>query len=89
MRVMPYADEIRRVVETAFEDLGAGPEELEDLNETILIDGRKSLGRSYRVDGLMAMWLVEIGLIQFYDEAGRMLRTINLASEMEPLSWAA
>ena len=47
------------------------------------------MARSYRTDGLMAMWLVEVGIVQFYDADGAMVRTINLLEEMEPLKVAA
>ena len=35
------------------------------------------------------MWLVDVGLVQFYDEQGNMLRTINLLLELEPQRMAA
>ena len=41
------------------------------------------------VDHLMAMWLADIGLIQFYDCEGNMLRTVNLFAEIAPLRMAA
>jgi hypothetical protein len=59
------------------------------LEETILIDGGKCAARSYRLDGLMAMWLIEVGILQFYDADGAMLRTINLFQELEPVKLAA
>ena len=31
----------------------------------------------------MAMWLTDIGVIQFYDGDGNMLQTINLLKELE------
>jgi hypothetical protein len=36
----------------------------------------------------MAMWMIEVGLVQFYDADGNMLRTINLFKELEPLKMA-
>ena len=41
------------------------------------------------LDGLMAMWLIEVGIVQFYDADGAMLRTINLFQEVEPVKLAA
>jgi hypothetical protein len=32
----------------------------------------------------MAMWLIEIGIVQFYDAEGEMLCTVNLREELEP-----
>jgi hypothetical protein len=46
--------------------------------ETILIRDGRYRGRSYRAGGMLAMWMVEIGLVQFYDADGEMLATIHL-----------
>jgi len=82
MRVEPRPSEVRRLVIRVFRNLGAPPPSLFDLEEEILIDEGRYLGRSYHADDLMAMWLAEIGLIQFYDSEGNMLRTINLFEEV-------
>ena len=37
----------------------------------------------------MAMWLIDVGLVHFYDADGYMLRTINLFEEARPLKMAA
>lgn len=89
MRIAPQADEVRRIVIHTFEDFGVDREDLSDLSETILIDDGRYRGRSYRADEWMAMWLVEIGLLQFYDAKGNMLLTINLFEEREPQRMAA
>ena len=59
------------------------------LKETILIDDGRYVARTYRAGGLMAMWLIDVGIVQFYDEDGNMLRTINLLRELEPQRMAA
>lgn len=89
MRLSPQSFEVRELVESTLESLGVDGPSLEDMDETILLQDGKYMARSYRVDGLMAMWLVEIGIVQFYDADGRMLLTINLLEEMEPLRAAA
>jgi len=89
MRVNPQPFEVRQLVAQTFEVFGAGEDSLEDLDETILIEDGKYMARSYRVDGLMAMWLIEVGIVQFYDADGSMLRTINLLEETEPIRAAA
>ena len=81
--------EVRALVTRTFEELGARIQASSDLDETILIDSGKHAARSYKMDGLMAMWLIEVGLIQFYDAEGNMLRTINLFQELVPLKMAA
>lgn len=89
MRVNPKPYEVRRLVIQTFEAVGAAVPSLFDLEETVIIDGGKCAARSYRVDGYMAMWLVEVGIIQFYDAQGNMLTTVNLFKELEPLKMAA
>jgi hypothetical protein len=55
-----------------------------EIAETILIDEGRYVARSYRTDGYLAMWLVALGILQFYDEKGRMLATINLFESLRP-----
>ena len=69
--------------------LSAATPILFDLEETILINGGKYTARSYRVQGYMALWLVSVGIVQFYDAEGNMLATVNLFKELEPLKMAA
>ena len=47
------------------------------------IEGDMSLA-AYCVAGIMAMWLVAVGIVQFYDDGGRMLGTINLFESLRP-----
>lgn len=89
MRVNPHSFEVREVVEQTFQALGVDPFALEDLDETILIQEGRYMARSYRLDSMMAMWLIDVGLLQFYDADGGMLRTINLLEETEPFRIAA
>ena len=49
--------------------------------ETLLVRDGRYYGRSYRVAGFMAMWMIEIGLIQIYSADGDMLATL---STLEP-----
>jgi hypothetical protein len=89
MRVMPTPAEVRRMVAEIFGDFGGEPLGPLDLNESIRIDGGKLVARTYRTDTLWAMWMIEIGLVQVYDEDGQMLRTVNLFEELEPVRAAA
>ena len=89
MRIDPYPSDIKRIVIRLFSELGAELSALSDLHVTIRIDKGKCVARSYRVDGLMAMWMVEYGILQFYDAAGNMLRTINLLEEIHGQKAAA
>ncbi|MEI8373744.1 MAG: hypothetical protein WCJ35_13030 [Planctomycetota bacterium] len=62
---------------------------LPEIDETILIDQGQYVARSYRMEGYMAMWLVPVGLVQFYDDEGRMLATISLFESLRPQRMAA
>ena len=62
---------------------------LPEIDETILIDQGRYVARSYRTEGYMAMWLVAVGIVQFYDDTGRMLATINLFESLRPQRMAA
>lgn len=89
MRVMPTAAEVRRLVAGIFRNVAGAEIGPLDLNETLRVDGGKLVARTYRTDTLWAMWMIDIGLIQVYDEDGQMLRTVNLFEEREPLRAAA
>jgi hypothetical protein len=49
-----------------------------NLEETILVDQGRCVARSYRADDYLAMWLMEVGIVQFYNAEGDMLLTVNL-----------
>lgn len=89
MTVKPRPEEVRRWVASTFCELGANLTVGRDLDETILISEGKYVARSYRVEGFSAMWLVAMGLLQFYDDEGTMLRTVNLFDRLTPQRLAA
>lgn len=89
MVVSPDAIEVRSIVRRIFSELGIDRFALEDLSETVLIDEGAIRARSYRIENLMAMWLMDVGIIQFYDDEGNMLRRANLLAEVEPRRMAA
>ncbi len=89
MTVSPQPVEIVQLVARTFREFGASACEVWEIDQTVLIDNGACQGRSYRADGLMAMWLIRAGIIQFYDSDGTMLRTINLFEELAPQRMAA
>ena len=52
--------------------------------ETLLIRDGRYFGRSYRVAGVMAMWMIDIGLLQFYGADGDMLGSLSLLEPAAP-----
>ena len=47
------------------------------------------MARCYRAAELFAMWLIDVGVLQFYDAEGEMLHTVNLFTELQPQRAAA
>jgi hypothetical protein len=89
MRTDPRPIDVRRLVIRVLADFGARVVTFHDLKETVVVDDGRYLARSYRADGYMAMWLVEIGIVQFYDAEGEMLATVNLFESFQPQRMAA
>ena len=89
MRTEPMPHEVRELVVRTFQALDIDIGGPWTLDETILLDDGRYSARTYKVCGHMAMWLVEIGILQFYDGAGNMLRTLNLLEELAPQRMAA
>jgi hypothetical protein len=69
--------------------LGVDQTRLPDLAETLLIDDGQIRARSYRLDEFMAMWMMDVGIVQFYDKQGNMIRRMNLFAEIQPRRMAA
>jgi hypothetical protein len=84
MRLSPQPTMVRRIVIKMFRRFGAETPSLFEMEEELLLDEGRDLARTYCVDGLMAMWFLEIGIVQFYDDDGNMLGTVNLFEELVP-----
>jgi hypothetical protein len=89
MTISPNPDSIRTIVFRTFLELDVDENALTDLDERIVLDEGRYVARSYRVDEYLAMWMIDVGLVQFYDHIGNMLRTVNLFEEIEPQRMAA
>jgi hypothetical protein len=89
MRLHMHAADVRHLVSRYFLELGLEPDEVSDLQENIRIDRGQCVARCYRVAEMFAMWLIDCGVLQFYDADGEMLHTINLFTELQPQRAAA
>jgi hypothetical protein len=89
MTAAPQPDQVRQLVVQIFAEFGVAVRSFLELHETLLLEDRRFVARSYRSRGLMAMWLLNAGIIQFYDAEGTMLRTVNLFKELRPHTAAA
>mgnify|MGYP007073330270 CR=1 FL=1 len=89
MRVSPHPAEIRDLVLRMFREFEPDSNDGEEFSENILIDEGRLVARTYRSPGLMAMWMIDVGIVQFYNADGDMLRTVNVFEEWEPHRAAA
>ena len=80
MRGSPSANLVRELVWRTFKTLSFRKAARTDLNETILIDQGRCVGRSYRVAGFMAMWLVEVGLVHDFGFAAALSGNTSCSS---------
>ena len=84
-----HAADVRSLVTRYFLELGADAVEVADVQENIRIDRGRCVARCYRVAEMFAMWLIDVGVLQFYDADGEMLHTVNLFTELQPQRAAA
>ena len=89
MRLHMHAADVRHLVTRSFLDLGADAVDVADVQENIRIDRGRCVARCYRVAEMFAMWLIDVGVLQFYDADGEMLHTVNLFTELQPQRVAA
>ncbi len=89
MTIGPQPEQVRELVARVFEEFGIRDSDVGRLNETLLIKAGRHVARTYRAEGLMAMWLLRAGVVQFYDSHGSMLRTVNLFKRVRPRPVAA
>ncbi len=89
MTVSPQPEQVRQMVAEVFGEFGAAVSNSLSLNETLLVKSGQYVARTYRAEGLMAMWLLQAGVVQFYDAQGTMLRTVNLFKRLRPHPMAA
>ncbi len=89
MTVAPHPAEVRKIVVCTFLEFGAKQKGLTALDENLVIDQGRCVARSYRTPDLFAMWLISVGVVQFYDTEGNMLRTVNLLQEQRERRLAA
>ncbi len=70
--------QVRQLVVHHFGYHGVDVQQDGDLQERVRLEDGRRVAHCYRAGGLFAMWMVDIGLVQLYDERGNMLDTLNL-----------
>lgn len=89
MRLHMHAADVRHLVTRYFLDFGIEAVDVAEVQENIRIDRGRCVARCYRVGDMFAMWLIDVGVLQFYDADGEMLQTVNLFTELQPQRAAA
>ncbi len=89
MSVGSQPSHVRALVLKTLQHLGATVFSEFQVDETIIVQQGRCMARSYRADAFFAMWLVELGLVQFYDADGDVLLVINLLDDAPPAKLAA
>ncbi|MBM3953320.1 MAG: hypothetical protein ACKO9B_05340 [Planctomycetota bacterium] len=89
MRLHMHAADVRQLVVRYFLDMGIDAVEAAEVEENIRIDRGRCVARCYRASEMFAMWLIDVGVLQFYDAGGEMLQTVNLFTELQPQRAAA
>ena len=70
--------QVRQLVVHHFGHHGVDVQQHDDLQERVRLEDGRHVAHCYRAGGLFAMWMVDVGLVQLYDETGNMLDTLNL-----------
>ena len=72
--------EMRQLVLDGFQRRVAHAISAADVEERVRTEEGKVVAYCYRTANLFAMWMVQIHLVQFYDDQGNMLHTLDLAA---------
>ncbi len=72
------AARVRKLVVHHFSHHGVEIPQHHVLEEHVCSEDGRQVARCYRAGGLFAMWMVDIGLLQLYDQTGNMLDTLSL-----------
>jgi hypothetical protein len=89
MTVAPHPGQVRSLVVSTLQSFGANVFSDLQVEETLLVQDGRCMARSYRTCDHFAMWLVEVGLLQFYNAEGDVLLVLNLLEGAAPGKVAA
>jgi hypothetical protein len=84
MIVAPRPAQVRALVLSTLQSFGANVFSDLQVEETLLVQDGRCMARSYRTCDHFAMWLVEVGLLQFYNSEGDVLLVLNLLEDTAP-----
>ncbi len=72
------AARVRKLVVHHFAHHGVDVPREHALEERVHAEDGRNVAYCYRAGGLFAMWMIDIGLVQLYDQSGNMLDTLSL-----------
>ncbi len=78
MEPLSSAAHVRALVVDCFARYGVLVGQGDELEERVRVEQGRRVAHCYRAQGLFAMWMVEIGIVQLYDQSGNMLDTLSL-----------
>lgn len=81
MNAAPSPSHVRALVLSTLQGFGAHVFSDLQVEETLIVQDSHCRARSYRTSDHFAMWLVDLGLLQFYNAEGDMLLVLNLLDE--------
>ena len=71
-------------LEQTFAELGAT--DPASMTRTVLLKDRFLVGQRFRCEGFQAVWMAGGNTVEFYDEAGELLKTVELQSTVEKMA---
>ena len=89
MNAVVLPENVSQLVAKTFRQFGARLHRPSDLDETVIVADGQSVARTYRADGLMAMWFINEGIVQFYDADGDLLPMVRVWETTQPQRAAA
>jgi hypothetical protein len=89
MIVAPRPGQVRSLVLSTLQSFGASVFSDLQVEETLLVQDGRCMARSYRTCDYFAMWLIEVGLLQFFNAEGDVLLVLNLLEDSAPGKVAA
>ena len=75
-------EQIQHALQVGLSELGMP--DLRGHSTTLLIRDGYYVGRRLTFDGVQAVWLTAENLLRFYDEDGRLLKSVGIGTTQEP-----
>lgn len=74
------ADFLQQLMAMVFAELGAS--EPKCISRSFLLRNMHYAGQAFRCEGWQAVWLTDANSVEFFDAAGKLVRSVGLATEL-------